>query len=139
MKEKWLQIENLPATLVDGRYILNLRNEHWVVIVLQKPLCFIFDPLSTRLNKKDIPTKHKGLVTWLKSHGFTKVIANDIPIQPIKSQLCGYFCLYFVKHLPKGHLSEEDFDQMILSHFKSGNDGFNVKHLIEWCNKVGLT
>jgi hypothetical protein len=137
--EKWLQIEHLPAQLADGRYILNLRNEHWIVLILQHPLVFIFDPLSTKVNKKDIPTHHPELTKWLKARGFTHITANDVIVQPKHSNLCGYFCLWFVKHVPKGHLTEESFDSFIHSEFKGSDDDFNVKKLVAWCNGVGLT
>ena len=139
MGEKWIQIENLPESLPDGRYILNLRNEHWIVLLLQKPNAFIFDPLSTQVNKQDIPTKHKNLTTWLKSRAFTTIYANDIKVQPKSSWACGYYCLYFVKHVPKGKLTEEGFDLFILNHFRSGDDDFNIQKLIAWTNKVKLT
>ena len=139
MGEKWLQIENLPPTLSNGRYILNLRNQHWITLILQKPEAFIFDPLSTKVNKKDIPSHHPELMSWLKRNGFTQILANDKIVQPKKSNLCGYYCLWFVKHVPKGHLNENKFDDFILRNFHDGDSGFSVRTLVSWTNKVGLT
>lgn len=137
----WIRIEALPKTIKNDAYVMNLRNQHWIAIVIQFPEIYIFDPLSTKVNTQDIPTHHKELINWAKNLGFNKIYANDIKVQPKFSNLCGHFCIYFVKHIKalNGRLNEQVFDNFINTNFRDGDDVYNTKKVIAFSNKIGLT
>lgn len=145
--EKWICIENIPENLRDGIYITNARNEHWFLLIIQKPDIFMIDPISPTKNKTDIPTKHKELINFGKNNGFKNIYSSEVEVQPIKSSLCGYICLYLAKKLKPmmGKLTYDKIEKYLDDNFydlnkQGGNKQqlFNVKKIIEWCNKMGV-
>jgi hypothetical protein len=69
--------------LIDGSYILNMDNKHWVALFVK--------------NKKGVYFDSYGVIYPLEIKDFCKnIIYNDDTIQSINSVLCGYFCLFFL-------------------------------------------
>lgn len=69
--------------LVDGSYILNMNNKHWVALYVENGKGFYFDSygiIYQTIVKKFCPN----------------VIYSEDQIQSLNSVLCGYFCLYFL-------------------------------------------
>lgn len=69
--------------LIDGSYILNLNNKHWVALYVKNSEGFYFDSYGIIYPK--IVKKFCNHLTY-----------STDQIQSLNSVLCGYFCLYFL-------------------------------------------
>ena len=91
--------DELPKILKDGCYIINLESSsqgqgtHWTTLIVEKQLAVFADSFgawpSTEIT--DFVKKRKGI----------HMAFNNEIIQDLKSENCGYFCLYlcwFVKN-----------------------------------------
>lgn len=137
---KWFQIERIPANLKNGIYVVNARNQHWFNMIVQNDEIFIIDPLSIKQNPKDRPDHHRELIEWAKAHGFSKIYASEVIIQPKLSNLCGYITAYLAKHIKVGNLTYEKLDNWLKSNFENKNNSIaNVEKVLSWCNSVGLS
>ena len=81
---------NLPNTLKDGTYIVNLDNDrgtHWTSLIYKKKsnICEYFDSFGI-LPPKDV----------IEFIGNKKMIYSSHHIQNISSSNCGFYCIYFI-------------------------------------------
>jgi hypothetical protein len=87
----------------NGYYILNLENNglggsHWVALICQDRKCFYFDSFGAP------PTHHVHIRLKQK---YNKIYMNNLIIQDLKSNMCGWFCialLLYVHLHPKTEL-----------------------------------
>ena len=69
--------------LIDGSYVLNMDNKHWVALFVK--------------NHKGVYFDSYGIIYPLEIKNFCKnLIYSDDTIQSTNSVLCGYFCLFFL-------------------------------------------
>lgn len=116
----WYSKNRLPV-LQKKFYIVNMQNEgegggtHWIMVYNCKPsTCVYFDSFGI-----DPPQE----ILFRMKETKKKCIMSDVEIQNIKSQMCGYYCLYVIDHLEKG----EKFTDILLSDFSFNtlkNEGY---------------
>ena len=141
LHEKWLQIEHLPNMIKDGAYIVNTNNQHWWCMIVQYPSIFVIDPFGVYVNG----SPPKQLIKWAKNHGFQTVYASEIDIQNLKSNECGYICLYIVKHIRPliGTLTETKFDKWLKPQFNDLTNNkkgglYNTKKVFKYISKLNI-
>ena len=116
---------NLPKTIKDGAYVINLDEyvdvgTHWVAWFCNRNEIVYFDSFGV----EDIPEKIKEFI------GNKKIKANIFWVQSNDSVMCGYFCIGFINFMLAGKkltdytnlLSPHDLkknDNIILSYFKN--------------------
>jgi hypothetical protein len=84
------QIEN--KQLQDGNYVFNMdtsdgRGNHWCSFVLDNKTIYYFDSYG-------MPCAEECVTAWDRV-GY-KIKCNSVHIQDLKSQLCGFYCIYFL-------------------------------------------
>jgi hypothetical protein len=87
--------DKLPTKRIAGDYIINLQDyedgggTHWVAFkIFDNKKCCYFDPFGF-----GCPVDVKEFLT-----PFRPISYNNRVIQDLKSELCGYFCLAFLKY-----------------------------------------
>jgi len=127
---------NLPkSSIQDQCFLYNMDDKdkngsHWTCVCIQYPDIFYFDPFSTELG--GYPPQE--LRSWGKKYGFKKIIANEFPIQHIKSWLCGHYSLFMAEKLDSmiGKLTEQTFDDIIKKEFDIVPTDYNVDKITKW-------
>ena len=115
---------NLPKTIKDGAYVINLDEyadvgTHWIALFCNRNEIVYFDSFGV----EHVPEEIKEFV------GNKNIIVNIFRVQANNSVMCGYFCIGFIGFLlPVKKLidftsmfSPYDFkknDNIILSYFK---------------------
>ena len=91
----WDQLPQFPSSLPKSIIINTGKSdssgEHWVAIVLQKNKCFYFDSFG-------LPIINDYILDFLDGD-YNKVTYTDNCIQSINSDMCGKFCIAFIKHV----------------------------------------
>ena len=87
--------DKIPTKRIAGDYIINLQDyedgggTHWVAFkIFDNKKCCYFDPFGF-----GCPVDVKEFLT-----PFRPISYNNRVIQDLKSELCGYFCLAFLKY-----------------------------------------
>ena len=91
--------DQLPTVIKDGCYIINLESSsqgegtHWTTLIVQKNIAVFLDSFGAPPSAEivDFVKKRKGI----------HMAFNNEIIQDLKSENCGYFCIYlcwFIKH-----------------------------------------
>lgn len=139
---EWMCRDNIPDNLKNDSYIINTDvssgpGMHWQCFVIQFPFIFWIDPFGMNFGMK--PTKE--IIKWGKDHHFNKLYASEMDIQPKFSNACGHISLYIAIHIKPliGKLNEQSFDKFLSDNFDDGGTKNNMKEVINWTNKVGLT
>jgi hypothetical protein len=82
--------------LIDGSYILNMNNKHWVALFVKNSKGTYFDSF--------------GVIYPLEVKQFcNNIIFSDDQIQSIDSVLCGYFCLFFLYWMTNKYFSNNNY------------------------------
>ena len=116
--------DNLPKTIKDGAYIINLDeyadvSTHWVALFCNRSEIVYFDSFGV----EHVPEEIKEFI------GNKNIKANIFRVQANDSVMCGYFCIGFIDFMLSGKkltdftslFSPYDFkknDNIILSYFK---------------------
>ena len=117
-------INNLPKTIKDGEYVINLDEyadvgTHWIALFCNRNETLYFDSFGV----EHVPEEIKEFV------GNKNIKANIFRVQANNSIMCGYFCIGFIDFMLAGKkltyftsmFSPHDFkknDDTILSYFK---------------------
>ena len=115
---------NLPKTIKDGAYVINLDEyadvgTHWIALFCNRSEIVYFNSFGV----EHVPEEIKEFV------GNKNIIANIFRVQANNSVMCGYFCIGFIDFMLAGKkltdftskFSPYDFkknDNIILSYFK---------------------
>ena len=83
--------DNLPKTIKDGAYIINLDeyadvSTHWVALFCNRSEIVYFDSFGV----EHVPDKIKEFI------GNKNIKATIFPVQTNKSIMCGCFCIRFI-------------------------------------------
>lgn len=82
----------------------NLPGSHWIGVIIRQGIGYVFDPFGHAPPLK--------LTNWMSKH-CTKWNINTRQIQPIFSQLCGYFCLHFLYFASLPILKDASYNDII--------------------------
>jgi hypothetical protein len=126
--------DRLPNEKRVGSYIINMQDHHdgngthWIAfIIFENAKCLYFDSYGVQAPK--------NILEYLKI--FKPIATNKRQIQYIDSDMCGYFCLAFIKWFnsvdPKKHDVFELYDDFINAF--SNNLKLNDKIVMEILNK----
>jgi hypothetical protein len=120
-------IPSLPRD-INNPIVINLDNAsgngtHWTAFYVRYPNCFYYDPLSVKVG--GYPPQE--LRDWAKRFGYNKIYCNDVIHMPVNSNLCGYFCIWFCKHIT--HVSNEKQYDALLATFRDANNEYNIHTL----------
>ena len=115
---------NLPKTIKDGAYVINLDEyadvgTHWIALFCNRSEIVYFDSFGV----EHVPEEIKEFI------GNKNIKANIFRVQANDSVMCGYFCIGFIDFMLAGKkltdftsmFSTYDFeknDNIILSYFK---------------------
>lgn len=137
----WFFRNDIPKTLSDGVYILNLdskgnQGSHWSCFCLKHPNIYYVDSFGTDIN--GYPPQE--LREFGKNNGFTTIYANEWDIQHIKSWLCGWYALYFASKMKKyfNQLNPKNFDNIIHKGYSKYPSEQNVNLITDWGKKMGI-
>ena len=114
---------NLPKTIKDGAYVINLDEyadvgTHWIALFCNRNEIVYFDSFGV----EHVPEEIKEFIRN------KNIIANIFRVQANNSVMCGYFCIGFIVAGKKltdftSMFSPYDFkknDEIILHYFKDG-------------------
>ena len=88
-----LLISSLPIKLILNLDYSNKAGSHWIALRIEKSRIELFDPLGFRLNKwPSIPLPFLHFLQQI-SHRRQLFISREL--QPSKSSLCGFYCIYY--------------------------------------------
>lgn len=82
----------------------NLPGMHWIAVIIRDRIGYIFDPLG-----HIIPLKLSNWMTYI----CYKWSANTRQLQTFVSQLCGYFCIYFLFFATSKYLHTTSFNDIV--------------------------
>ena len=82
---------SLPKSIIINTAKSDSRGEHWVAIVLQKKQCFYFDSFGLSIINDYI-------LEFIRD-AYNKVTYTDNCIQSANSDMCGKFCIAFIKYV----------------------------------------
>ena len=91
---KNLSIQSFPAFLICNLDHSSQIGSHWICLRVDRKTVEIFDPLG--FNTELWPKLPFFLLNYLRNLSFQKQILFSRHIQPIKSLLCGYYCIFYV-------------------------------------------
>lgn len=97
------------AMLVMNTDTSNLPGQHWVAVIIRRKVGYCFDslgfPPSSTLSK------------WMNRQCDKWSSNTNRRVQPMYSELCGYYCLYFLYWCSLCVVSETDFNTVFNSLF----------------------
>ena len=118
--------DNFIMTPEEGTYIINLEDfegknggTHWTCLILNKKFVTYYDPFGLSM-PKDIK---KFISYWDYDHELSIIYSSD-QIQPVISQLCGWYCIYFLYFNLVLHKNQMDHKYLLNKH----NEIFNLKY-----------
>ena len=104
-----LFLQSLPCTFIVNVDSHQEPGSHWLAVALFEKSIEIFDPLGFKFyNWKSVPCQ---LLKFIQSESLSKKLLIAPQLQPLDSQFCAFYCIYFVFHR-----HQMSFEQ-ILSHF----------------------
>lgn len=116
-------IKKFPSFYVVNTDYYYKRGIHWLVIGFFKKYTLFFDSfgLSPVYYNFPIIVKHRGV----------PLVQNTLRLQSFKSSACGYYCIYFIYFLIRGHKLVD-----IVEHFSKTNKSLNDKHVYNFVKKL---
>lgn len=91
----------------------NLPGKHWVAVIVRNNVGYCFDPLGFPPS----PT----LASWMNRKYSNWSSNANRRVQPLYSELCGYYCLYFLFWCSKRYLSSLDCNTILDTLFPSSD------------------
>ena len=91
------QYYNIPLTFIglkeelksvpvqSGNYIINIANEHWMALIIEKDFSFYFDSFGA--------PEAKDITRFIKRSKTRHLGYNQSIIQDLKSSYCGFYCI----------------------------------------------
>lgn len=92
----------------------NLPGQHWVAVIIRRKVGYCFDPLGQ--------APSTTLSNWMNVHCNRWSSNTSRQVQPLYSNLCGYYCLYYLYWCTKCEMI--DFNTML-------NTVFPITHSLE--------
>ena len=87
-------ITQFPAFIIANVDTYHMKGSHWLAIGIFENTIEIFDPLGFKIfNWNRIPC---SLLTFLHRMSITRKVIVSPRIQPSKSNLCGYYCIFYL-------------------------------------------
>ena len=89
-----ITINQFPAFIIANVDSYHMKGSHWLAIGIFEKSLEIFDPLGfTIFNWNRIPC---SLLNFLHRMSVTRKVVVSPRIQPSKSQMCGYYCVFYL-------------------------------------------
>ena len=89
-----LFLHDLPCTFLVNIDNSNEPGSHWIVLALFEDSIEVFDPLGFKFyNWQSVPC---NLLTFIHSEASSKKLYISPQLQPLSSNLCAFYCMYFV-------------------------------------------
>ena len=97
------ELNDIQNNLLPTFFIINLDNRkgggtHWIAFALYQNTVFVCDPLGGLLPNNELPTE---LIDFLHILIYDRRLYITKQLQPTESQLCGSYCVLFVKEMSK--------------------------------------
>ena len=87
-------INQFPAFIIANVDSYHMKGSHWLAIGIFENTIEIFDPLGFKIfNWNRIPC---SLLNFLHRMSITRKVIVSPRIQPPKSNLCGYYCIFYL-------------------------------------------
>ena len=114
---------NLPKTIKDGAYLINLDEyayvgTHWITLFCNRNEIVYFDSFGV----EHVPEEIKKFV------GNKNIIANIFRVQANDSVMCGYFCIGFIDFMLAGK-KLTDYTSLFSPHDFEKNDNIFLSYL----------
>ena len=94
-----LFLQSLPCLFLVNIDSHQEPGSHWIVVGLFDKTIEIFDPLGFKFyNWKKVPCQ---LLKFIQSESLAKKLLIAPQVQPLSSNLCAFYCIYFVYHRHK--------------------------------------
>ena len=91
-----LFLQNLPCIFLVNIDSRGEPGSHWIVVGLFEKTIEIFDPLGFKFyNWQKIPCQ---LLKFIHTESLAKQLLIAPQVQPLSSNLCAFYCIYFVYH-----------------------------------------
>lgn len=109
----------------EGAYIINLEDSkkgqgtHWTCLIINKHYVSYFDPFGLSM-----PPDIKRFISWWDYDHKISIIYSSDQIQPIISEYCGWYCLYFLYFHLVMYKNNNNHKYLMNKH----NKIFNLKH-----------
>ena len=97
---KNVEIKLLPSFIVINFDKRSGKGNHWIAIAVYSKTIYICDSLGGIMPDKTFPTK---LINFLYTVSFHKDLCMTRRLQPLTSELCGEYCILFIKQLSKSN------------------------------------
>ena len=95
--------DQLPKHITNERSIIIVntdrssgKGEHWVCIYLNT-----IDGVGEYFDSFGLPPRSNDIKSFLKNNS-NRYTSNNLALQPIISETCGYFCYYYAKRKARG-------------------------------------
>ena len=89
-----ITINQFPAFIIANVDSYHMKGSHWIAIGIFEKSLEIFDPLGfTIFNWNRIPC---SLLNFLHRMSVTRKVIVSPRIQPAKSHMCGYYCVFYL-------------------------------------------
>ena len=89
-----LFLQNLPCVFLVNIDSSNEPGSHWLALALFEKSIEVFDPLGFKFyNWASVPCQ---LLNFIHSEAISKQLLISPQIQPLSSNLCAFYCMYFV-------------------------------------------
>lgn len=114
-----LETEPLPIPNQLNNYIINYGNEsnggtHWVALIIYNNIAFFFDSFGAHFDS--------DIEAYMKRSGCNQIAYNQLIIQHLNSNLCGWYCLSFLRYM-RAIFNEENRKKAF---FEMANDYCNI-------------
>ena len=101
-----LFVKSLPCIFLVNIDSSNKPGSHWIVLAIFDKTFEIFDPLGFKFyNWNSVPC---NLLNFIHTESLSRQLRISPQIQPLSSNLCAFYCMYFVIHRYR-----ESFDHII--------------------------
>ena len=98
-----LIVTQYPTFVIANIDSYNMKGSHWLTIGIFRDSIEIFDPLGfTIFNWSRVPC---GLLSFLHRMSATRNVLISPRIQSFKSQLCGFYCIFYLLLRPISSLN----------------------------------
>lgn len=101
----------------------NLPGKHWIAVIVHNNVGYCFDPLG-------FPPS-LTLSSWLNRHYSRWSSNTNKRVQPLYSDLCGYYCLYFLFWATKSFTTLNDMNTLLDTLFPITNDIIQYEQTIK--------
>lgn len=112
--------KKFPAKIIINTGSIKTKGDHWISMLLTSKECFYFDSFG-------LPIINHKILEYLRER-YTTLAYSDVCIQDFASDMCGAFCIAFLKNV-KDRKSYERFIESFSSYNMLENDNMMKNYL----------